>query len=57
MIAILELLLPLFGSLLGQLTKSNAPNEVTDAVQAAITALTAHKEDLITRANLESQRG
>ncbi len=57
MIVAIQILLPLFGSLLDQLTKSNAPSTVTDAVQAAITALSAHKDDLITKAALEANRG
>ena len=57
MISILDLLLPLFGGLLDQLTKSSAPTTVTDAVKAAIDALAAHQQDLITKAALEANRG
>lgn len=34
-----------------------APVEVVAAVQAAVDAVAAHKDDLVTKANLEAQRG
>lgn len=37
--------------------KSSVPQTVVDAVQAAADALLAHKNDLVTKANLEAQRG
>lgn len=37
--------------------KSNVPQTVADAVQAAADALISHKNDLVTKANLEAQRG
>lgn len=41
---------------LGKL-KSQAPAEVLSAIQGSIDALNAHKNDVINKANLESQRG
>jgi hypothetical protein len=41
---------------LGKL-KNNLPATVVAAVQAAADALLAHKNDLITKANFEAQRG
>lgn len=57
MIFALELILPLLGSLVDTLTKSSAPSTVTDALTSAISQLQIHKTDLVTKANLESQRG
>jgi hypothetical protein len=37
--------------------KSSVPQTVVDAVQAAADALLQHKNDLVTKANLEAQRG
>jgi hypothetical protein len=39
------------------LTANKAPQEVLDAIQASINALTAHQSDVINKANLEAQRG
>jgi hypothetical protein len=38
-------------------TKSNVPSEVAGAVQAAIDAIAAHRNDLVTKAALDAQRG
>ena len=38
-------------------TKNQLPVEVIQAVQAAIDAVAAHKDDTITKAALEAQRG
>lgn len=43
--------------LVASLTKAKAPQEVLDAAQAAVDAISAHQQDLITKANLEAQRG
>lgn len=43
--------------LLPSLTKAKAPAEVLNAVSATVDALVAHKNDIITKQNLESQRG
>jgi hypothetical protein len=42
---------------LGSLTKSKAPAQLIDAVTATVAAIDEHKNDLITKANLEAQRG
>lgn len=57
MILAIQMGLALLGPLLDGLLKSSAPKQVIDAVSAAITALEAHKNDLITKAALEAQRG
>lgn len=41
----------------GSLTKSNAPAQLIDAVTGVVTAIDAHKNDVITKASLEAQRG
>lgn len=56
MIEIVDLIAGILTTALGGL-KNKVPVEVTQAVQAAIDALNAHKDDLITKANLEAQRG
>ncbi len=38
-------------------TKSKLPAEVLQSVQAAVDALAAHKDDVVTKAALEAQRG
>lgn len=40
-----------------QSTGQKVPSEVVAAIQAAIDALSAHKADLLTKANFEAQRG
>lgn len=37
--------------------KAKLPVEVIQAVESTIQALNAHKDDVITKANLEAQRG
>jgi hypothetical protein len=54
---LIDLGISLGKELLGSLTKAKAPQDVLDAAGAAVTALVAHKNDLITKANLEAQRG
>jgi len=56
MIELIDLGATLLETFLGKL-KNQVPEQVTQAVQAAIDALNAHKDDLITKANLEAQRG
>jgi hypothetical protein len=41
----------------GSLTKSNAPAQIIDAVNGVVTAIDAHKDDVINKANLEADRG
>jgi hypothetical protein len=36
--------------------KNQAPVHVLSAVQAAIDAITAHKDDVVSKANLEAQK-
>jgi hypothetical protein len=54
---LIDLGLELGKDLLGSLTKAQAPQNVLDAAGATVAALEAHKNDLITKANLEAQRG
>lgn len=37
--------------------KNKLPAEVVSSIESSITALEAHRDDLITKANLEAQRG
>lgn len=55
-IQLIDLGVGLLETLLGKL-KSQVPAEVAAAVQAAIDALAAHRDDLITKANLDAERG
>lgn len=56
MIELIDLGLGVLETILGRL-KSQVPEEVATAIQAAIDKLAAHKNDLITKANLEANRG
>jgi len=56
MISIIELVLSLLSSILPQLTKSKAPQEVIDGIQAAINALAKVQGTPVTFAQLESLR-
>lgn len=56
-LALVEMGLGLLNQLLSSFTKSNVPAEVINSIQAAITAVQAHYDDLVTKANLEAQRG
>ena len=56
-VALIELGSGLLKQFLGSLTKSNVPAQIIDAGTAFVTALDAHKDDVITKANLEAQRG
>lgn len=56
MIEFIDLGLGVLETILSKL-KSQVPVEVVTAMQAAIDALAAHKNDLVTKANLEAQRG
>ena len=38
-------------------TKTKLPAEVLASIQATITALQTHYDDVVTKANLEAQRG
>jgi hypothetical protein len=49
----IQFLLPFISGLKG----GKAPAEVIAAVQAAIDAIIAHKQDVINKANLDSLRG
>ena len=55
-ITLLDLGITFLQSFLGKLS-NKLPAEVVAAVQAAIDAIAAHKDDAITKANLEAQRG
>lgn len=56
MIAIIGIVLPFIQTFLTQ-HGQKLPAEVLGAVQAAYNALASHQQDLITQADLESQRG
>lgn len=56
MIAILGLVLPFVQTFLTE-HGQKLPAEVLGAVQTAYNALAAHRQDLITKADLEAQRG
>lgn len=56
MIALIDLGLTFLTGFLGNV-QNQVPKNVVSAIQAAIDALSAHREDLITKANLESNRG
>lgn len=56
-IQLIELFVGYGSQLVGYLTKKKAPAEVIDALSAALVALETHKNDEITKANLEAQRG
>lgn len=43
--------------LIGAFTKAKAPQAVIDGLTAAAAAIQTHQTDLITKANLEAQRG
>jgi hypothetical protein len=47
----------LLKQLAASLTTSNVPAEIIDGISNTITALEKHKDDVITKANLEAQRG
>lgn len=55
-ITLLDLGISFLQSFLGGL-KNKLPAEIVTAVQATIDALAAHKDDVVTKANLEAQRG
>lgn len=56
-LSLIDLGLGFLQTFLGQLTANKAPAEVVAAVQAAVDALFSHKNDVITKVALESQRG
>lgn len=56
MIELIDLGVTFLQMFLGKLS-NQLPAEVLAAVEAAINALDAHKNDLITKAALEAQRG
>jgi hypothetical protein len=49
----IQFLLPFLSGLKG----GNAPAEVIASIQAAIDAIIAHKQDVISKSNLDSMRG
>lgn len=56
-IQLIELFVGYGSQLVGYLTKKKAPKEVIDSLNAALVALEAHKNDELTKANFEAQRG
>lgn len=55
-ITIIDLVATFLQTFLGNM-KSKLPAEVVTSVQATLDALFAHKDDLLTKANFEAQRG
>jgi hypothetical protein len=47
----------LLKQLAASLTASNVPGEIIDGISNTVAALEKHKDDVITKANLEAQRG
>ena len=56
-LTIIELGIQFLVPFLSGLKGSKVPAEVAQAVQAAIDALIAHKADIISKSNLDAQRG
>lgn len=56
MLQVIDLSLSILQGIFGKL-KNQVPEAVTQAVQAAIDALAAHHNDLLTKANFDAQRG
>lgn len=56
-IPLIELAVAILSPLLDRLAKSNIPSAVLRGFETAIAELVAHKDDLVTKANLEAQRG
>lgn len=54
---LIQLGISFLSTLIDSFTKSNVPQEVIDALNAALVAVQAHAADLISKADLESQRG
>lgn len=55
--ALIGLGLQLLQTIIGSFTKSQVPAEVVAALQSAATAVEAHYNDAVTKAELEAQRG
>ena len=53
---IIELGISFLETFLGK-TKSRLPVEIAQSLEATIAALQAHKDDVLTKANFEAQRG
>jgi hypothetical protein len=56
-VALIDLGSGLLKTLIESLTKSNVPGQIIDAASNLVSQLEAHKDDVITKANLEAQRG
>lgn len=56
-ILLLDIGLSFLESFLNGLTHSQAPAQLIEAFRAAYAQLQAHKNDEVTKANLEAQRG
>jgi hypothetical protein len=54
---LIELGLAFLKPLLDRLTTSKAPQNIIDATQVMITALDQHKNDIMSKADWEKQRG
>jgi hypothetical protein len=56
-VTLLDMGLGFLRQFIASLTKQKAPAEVIDAVQASITALEAHQNDVMSKADWEQARG
>lgn len=57
-VTLIDLAISLGQLLISKLASTGkTPTEVLEAVQASVDALAAHRNDAVTKANLEAQRG
>jgi len=56
-LGLIELGINFLSQFLSNLKWGKAPAEVLASVQAALDALNAHKQDIISKSNLDAQRG
>jgi len=55
-IALIEFFLAIAEGFVGKM-ENKLPAEVLGSIQAGLAALASHRDDLVTKANLEAQRG
>jgi len=56
-LALIDVGITFLQSFLGGLKGGKAPSEVVAAIQAALDAVFAHKQDIINKSNLDALRG